>query len=1079
VTALDPTDPRARVVTSAAGSGKTTLLVQRYLRHLRDTTADRIVAITFTRKAAAELQERIATVLRAVLDPSTTDETTRALYLPYAPDADRARAALEALPAAPVGTVDAFVLTLLQEFLLHARLPLGGGDGVWLDGPLEPGGDAADAFAAAARDGLEALGPDAAVVLAELTLGKAIADVATLAAEDLAPVGREAELLAALGAAVGALEPERASLLRGGKPYGVSYAMHQAASGWLAAPVGDPPLPVFAWLGQIGARETELRALRRDLLADLLRRLDLPGDPTEDVWYSMKHLEWTEPTAPARADTLLGALGRLAAGARRGALEQIARTGQLGYDELLLAATELCESAPPELAGRYDVLMVDELQDTNPEQLAFYRAFAAMQRPRAKVASFFVGDSRQSIYRFRRADPYGWRRLVDEARADGTWGSQSTNYRSSAGLVDVQRATFDRLVELAEGGVDPLPGLVAAPGAAPGPLLGDTWPEPVVVVDADGSDTDADESALAAFAARLTERWAEDPEADAAVLVPTWRLGAFAVRTLRRHGLDAQLTGDRSLLASRVASDLRLWLRALVDPSDDIAVAGVLKHPSVGITDRALLALRRGPGLTSVFAAAGTADTLEDADADVLAAVRPTLVEARRAIGREPTADVLERVAAALHWRALLEAGPEGLGGRATAQLDVLLDVVRETEGRQVDPHAVLEALDPDRDSAADLPVVRLHASAQVVTVTTYYGAKGLEWDHIALLAVDGDRGSDGVRNGESFRVAHPRGVPVAGARLDPAGGLKATMGPLARLVCGLGKREKREESLRLFYVGFTRARQTVTLGLAGCESWKQDQLTRLRTVLVEEPHPSVRVITPDALGVPEARIAARPRTRRRAAFGATWPDASGWRVVRPSSRRVSGLAARYRASATLSAGARSAPPRPTEGPLANLPEIVLGDVVHGWLERWAFVGIPEVADAEAFLAEAWTVEAPEVATWLVAVGLAVRDDLPGFADLLDEDVALHFELPLVGVVGDEYIAGRADLVVELPGRRAAVIDFKAGSRVARSIDEIPGLSTYAGQLDSYRRALEGAGWEVTETGLLYARGPTWVRFGG
>lgn len=242
------------------------------------------------------------------------------------------------------------------------------------------------------------------------------------------------------------------------------------------------------------------------------------------------------------------------------ALAEAARPGALDYERLLLAATELCRSAPPELAARFDVLMVDELQDTNAAQLAFYDALVRV-RPARPLVSFFVGDARQSIYRFRDADPYGWLRLVDAAKAEGTCANIRENWRSTPALVGLHRSVVGGLIARGEAGVDPLDDL--APGEPNSDSsMSDPWPEPVVVVDAPEA-SDADPLGLAAFARRLLERWETHADESAAVLVRSWAAGERAVRALRTHGVDAQLTGDRGLLTSRVAIDVRLFLRAL------------------------------------------------------------------------------------------------------------------------------------------------------------------------------------------------------------------------------------------------------------------------------------------------------------------------------------------------------------------------------------------------------------------------------------------------------------------------------------------------------------------------------------
>jgi len=726
--------------------------------------------------------------------------------------------------------------------------------------------------------------------------------------------------------------------------------------------------------------------------------------------------------------------------------------------------------------------MVDELQDTNPFQLRFYRAFSTMPRlERAPITSFFVGDARQSIYRFRTADPFGWKLFVEEARDTGAWAPQQVNYRSSRLLVDLQREAFGALESSGEGGVERLDALVAAGDADAGVLTDAVWPEPVVIVDCPTA-TEVDGHGLAAFAARMKERWAAFPTETAAVLVPTWAAGERAVRLLAQHGVAAQLEGDRSLLGTRAATDLRLWLRALLDPTDDIAMAGILKHPSIGLTDRGLLLLRRGGGLTAVFAPDAPLDALDEADREVLLPLLPVLREGRRRIGRESTADVLEWLAAALRWRALLAAGPESGGGRALAELDVLLEVVRTVEADRVDPGAVLDQLTPRDDAEPqDLPVIRLERSERVAAVTTYFGAKGLEYDHVALLALDGSRGSPGTTGGGCFLAGRPGGLQLAGAKLDVDGGLHPTTGPVARLVATLGRTEQRQEALRLFYVGLTRARRSVTFALGKDASrGPRKQVRALRQALVRKTlvPGAVRVVSPADLDAPGTTRTLRTPTRRKALFEAEWRDGDGLDLVSPSHRKAPGLAAQLRKTARVEVG-RRAPPIPKVAGFEHIDERRWGDAIHGWLETWAFDGEPDIADAEAYLVEAWSTSEPAIARWFVDLGLGLRDGLPGFRVLLDEATALHFEWPLMGAWDTtELVAGRADLVVELPGREVVVIDFKAGPRFATSVTDIPGLSSYAGQLDAYARLLEAAGYAVRETALVYVRGASWARFG-
>jgi ATP-dependent helicase/nuclease subunit A len=1066
MTMLHAHDDRAEVVTAPAGSGKTTLLVRHFLRHLRDgIPVERIVAITFTRKAAAELVERVAGVLAIVASGKAAhDKKLTRLYEDALPTLEQARAALTALDAAPVTTVDAFCLSLVQEFILDACFVLDDGSRVYVDGPVESAADSAPYFEAAAREELEKLSKYAKVLLAEINLAAAIAAVAKLASTGPFEARTLADLLAAVGKALAPLVKRQPD-----EWLGAARSVPEVRD-WLACPKG--PVPVAAL--KLLAYKAAAKLGGDDVVAAALSALG---------WQAQAGLPssclgaWRADEAGERADAVRAALVELGKRARRSALREIARAGALGYAEMLAVATALCESPPSGLADRYDVLLVDELQDTNPAQLAFYRAFAGMRAGRRRIRRFFVGDTRQSIFRFRHADPQGWQALVDEAHQSGTHGELTVNYRSSKRLVDVQRELFGRLATMFPGALDPLDRVEPDPDA---PAGDDEIPVQIV----DGVELKScDEHVLALFARRLRSRWARPATASetAAVLVRSWKTAAAAVESLHAHGIAAQLTGDPALLASRPAADLRLLLSLLVDPSDELTAAAVIKHPALGVTDRGLLLARQAGLLGRLL--------VPDLDLSALGDESPNLAEAlavlRRArarIGREPTAGVLERLVAELHLRPIVSAGPEGQysGDVGLAQLDVLLDVVREHERNGVDPQSVLDALAPAQDEGAgELPVVRMHATRQVVTVTTVFGAKGLAFDHVALLGVERP-GSDGREDGGAFTVYHPRGKPMLAVRIDPNGGIEPIVDPFAALARAASGDQAVKEGMRLFYVGFTRARRSVVFGIPKSNKDKSNTAATLRQLLDQGAITGVERMAPNDIALPDQTPLVRARTGQLRPFVATWAEPQGWILARPSSAAELGVLA-DQVVADFKARARVvvAPPGPslpTGKELQDVPEITWGSVVHGWLERWAFEGTPDADQAADYLRSEWSSDDKSVAAWLVALGLHLRDQLPGFRDLLARATELHFEWPMVGVDETTIWRGRSDLVIELPGRKGVIIDFKAGSRFARSPGDIPNVEEHAPQLEAYRRMLEAGGYEVTEVGLLYVRRPSWVR---
>lgn len=1120
------------LVTAPAGSGKTVQLVRRYLHELRlGATPSQIVAITFTRKAAAELVERIGGVLHAA---AGWEPDVDALYAPWAPPPAVAREALAALPNAPVSTVDSFVFDLVGELLLDARY-VAGEQSFWIDGPLQPA-TSTPAFEAAAREVLEACGPDGELspevlcLLAEDTLGGALKVVASLAALDDGDVVRRDGRLLGNRDLLGAVRTSSVQVLADTPPpvaadvepaasaKGKRAAAREAARVDLAALLEGSDFALL--VGLVGSKAPPEAPAVLDAVSAAVGVRVTP----EHLAASMKETAHWDAAACVRADAVREAAWALSRRARAIALRAFARRGESTHAELLRAATDLChrarDAAPgTPLAGlrdRYAALLVDEVQDTSPDQLAFYEALLGM---RPGIRRFFVGDARQSIYRFRGADLHGWQDLIASTR-ESDQGTLTVNYRSTAALVAAQRATFANLAALGVRGVDGLDAVEARPGAADGLLPHEALPQPIVVVASPPKDKPFFPT-LDAFALRLGRHWQREellrahggtllpPGAEvsqggrsvtAGVLLPSWTHSGAAAQHLARYGIAARVVGDRSLLRGAVARDVRVLLRSLLDPSDEIAWLGVLKHPAIGLRDGSLPPLRPfakllAPGDGGVFPNPAWLHGLDTDESRALSRALPVLRDARSRIGREPTAALLDEVWTRLGWRPLVAAGPDGDHG--LAQLDLIADLVRAAEASAVDPFGVLDALAPGEEGEADLPKVRLAGEGPIVEVTTIFSAKGLEYDHVALP----QDVFDAVRRRDRNLVDHLRvaGKGVLAVHVDPRGALKPRKDPWTLWVGACDAAERSEEQWRLLYVGLTRARQSVTLGLGatakGTSAGDQQRLALGVDALKHPPDEPLRpvegllAVRPDqevsVLPAPPPHVPVRARTARAFEPLGAWEPSVGRRLRSPS-RWAEGqqdggaLVRAMRQSARIEV-ADGAPELPfPEG----LPERRRGDVVHSFLEHWAFRGDPDPDACARFLGERWRHDDPALAAALCALGRHLLAALPGFRSLI-EGATLHFEAPVVAAVstpdapgGEDILLGRVDLLVEHPDGAVSVLDFKAGSHFAQvSVDgaDIPGLAAYAWQLHGYREALVVAGRRVRSLGLVYVRRPSMV----
>jgi ATP-dependent helicase/nuclease subunit A len=704
------------LLSAAAGSGKTSVLVERFVRAVREdgVAPGRILAITFTERAAGELRERIRARLLALGERQAARDTE----------------------AAFVGTFHGFCAGLLRAQ------------------PLAAGVD-----------------PDFVV-----------------------------------------LEEGLAGRLR-------KRAFEQAVRSWLAEDREEAADVLAAYgVDRVGTMLEQIYLELRSRGEQLPR---LPAAALEDD-ASEEQLE------AAGVCALLGELlERFGLAYER--LKQ-ARSA-LDFDDLELLAQRLLqerEAVRAAWAERFQLLMVDEFQDTNPRQLAILRALD-------RENLFTVGDELQSIYGFRHADVSLFRERRDQLRARGGSLPLTFNFRSRAELLGVVNAVFAERFPSA-------PALLAGRAEASEPephpavelLVTDTdgWDEHEALAERVASGLPPAQAWRQAEARLLAQRVAE--------LVQSGRATAGEVVVLLRASGDLevferalQLAGLRTLAAvgafwgHQQIGDLLAYLRALANPLDEEALYGVLASPLGGCSRDCLALLarsaqgsrdgvwetaRRAAGSIGAPAvdvpAPGDADEalarIAPEDRAALAAVIGLLERERAEASRRTIAVLIERAIEASGYRAHVL----GLdwGERRLANVHKLLRLAREfeaSEGR--DMRGFLDHVEYLRDAARiepDAPVEGTEPDA--VRLMTVHAAKGLEFPVVCVA----DLGRQPNARMPDLLVDGSR-VGLRLMRLDGAGSTPALA---YEELCAERREREAEEEDRILYVAMTRARELLVL---------------------------------------------------------------------------------------------------------------------------------------------------------------------------------------------------------------------------------------------------------------------------
>ena len=456
------------------------------------------------------------------------------------------------------------------------------------------------------------------------------------------------------------------------------------------------------------------------------------------------------------------------------------------YQDLLFRAADLLrdnDAVRHRLAGRFDVVLIDEVQDTDPLQaevaLLLAREASAVgpwtETPPRPGALFAVGDRQQSIYRFRRADVATWGQLSATVGRGGETLSLTQNFRSVPGVLDWVRQVF---------------GDGAHPQVA--------WREPaeldpVVVIHASDDEI---EDAVAWVSEVLTSGRVVDRESgelraaearDLLFLVPRWANADVLAQRLERAGIRADVDGGRTFFARDEVRLALALLSCLVEPGDTQSTALVLR----GLFGLTLEDLAR-----HVSADGSLRLTVPDPPPGPVGEALSILREIRQEAGGS-LVDLLDRAldasGAAAAWVLRADAGSR------FANLDKVRKIVRDEERDGGTRLAVLDRLKEQAYGGSEEELSLTEPDSAAARVTTIFKAKGLEAPIVVLLDMN-----KLARAGERIVVRESGEVLLKVSKdLGPPGWSEAAEDE---------KAEVRAEIQRLAYVAATRARDQVVL---------------------------------------------------------------------------------------------------------------------------------------------------------------------------------------------------------------------------------------------------------------------------
>lgn len=801
------------VVEAGAGTGKTTLLITRICLAVlaQGIAVDKIVALTFTEKAAAEIKTRLVTALhqivRDIQDKQEGKEIGTHALLTFieqhfnlqAKDIlPRAQAALSRLDRAGVGTIHSFCADILRTFPLEA--------GLSPQAEIDSGGRAERVFNARWNAFLdEELGVNAPrkdawkKVLPEISLPELKAFTQELCSGKI----EQYDYFSHAAMLAGICEEKAAQ-----------------ARAWSSAYL-DPKRPqprniekALLWAEKTlqeaaqFLRGKENLAVEQTLPPTLTSTL--PKGWEEDAYEEARGLVQfalkVRPSQQAVFRQALALVGPVAQQIRA----DYAREGILSFDDLIVKTRRLVQDnlyVRRLLKEKLDVLFIDEFQDTDPVQgelllfLAEEKSSSATRWQDVKLEPgklIVVGDPKQSIYRFRGADITAYElftRLI--LSQGGVKCFLRNNYRSVPDIVTVANEVCQRAMVQQSSFQPAYEPIVPtkSPGEKSVQWLFVCAPQTPGVQADDLRDNQAEQIAgwIKQNVGRMKLAGGETlAYKDIAILTRAATTAGPYMDALRRHGIVFNADSEKDFFKRQEINDFLNFLRVTVDPSDTTSLVGVLRSPLGGFTDEEIYQLARR-GELSVYA-----KTAEERAARLY----KLILDFAGQVGRADVQKLLERV---LDHTSLPELCAAAYEGEQT--LEILTRLVAQAQNlRGEGPASLGQFLAGLQDTLQNAPETFSSApldALDAVSVMTVHKSKGLDFPVVILADLSKkETGSTAAPSSHLFSWQYNMHGLRAGKICDAN---------LAFLEEEQKKHERCEE-VRILYVALTRAKEKLLL---------------------------------------------------------------------------------------------------------------------------------------------------------------------------------------------------------------------------------------------------------------------------